>query len=94
MVATGDLKSPALNSVRVRIPLPALGNNMKDYIYIDTMTNEIILVCLCVSGFSEADNLFKDIIGVWPWSMKHIHMRHEPTSIKEGTDLEGTYILE
>lgn len=67
---------------------------MKDYTYIDGRTDEILLVCLCVSGFSEADYQFKDVIGVWPWSLKYVFMRHEQTVVKEATDLDGIYILD
>lgn len=53
-----------------------------------------MLVCLYVSGFSEADNIFKDVFGIWPWTLKYVHMCHEQTSIREATDLEEIYILE
>lgn len=74
-------------------PTPGTEEIMWDYQYIDTNTNNLILVCLCVNGFSEADNQFQSMFGIWPWELKFLSMFREETCIKEAIDLDEIYIL-
>jgi hypothetical protein len=64
---------------------------MRDYTYIDTASDKIMLVCLSVKDLIEADYQFKDVIGRWPWTFMFVHVTSEPTCLKDHDDM---YILE
>ena len=59
-----------------------------DYTYIDANSNKILVVCVAFKSVCDADYHFKDVVGVWPWTLKHVYVKSEPTGVEDVMLLE------
>ena len=85
----GDSKSPGLKNRAGSTPALGTEEYMRDYTYIDAGTNSILVVCVGADNIIKADYLFKEAMGVWPWTFKHVYV-----DISHVEVYDDEYILE